>query len=78
MRNKHSNTILNFIFNFIEDIAVILIKGFVGCLVIFFPLELIGIDFLVGTTIYTHFYEYVGSLLFVGTILHYILWKTGE
>ena len=47
MRNKHSNPILNFIFNFIEDIAVILIKGFVGCLVIFFPLELIGIDFLV-------------------------------
>jgi hypothetical protein len=78
MRNKHSNPILNFIFNFIEDIAVILIKGFVGCLAIFFPLELIGIDFLVGTTIYTHFYEYVGSLLFVGTILHYILWKTGE
>ena len=78
MRNKHSNTILNFIFNFIEDIAVILIKGFVGCLAIFFPLELIGIDFLVGTTIHTHFYEYVGSLLFVGTILHYILWKTGE
>ena len=78
MRNKHSNPILNFIFNFIEDIAVILIKGFVGCLAIFFPLELIGIDFLVGTTIHTHFYEYVGSLLFVGTILHYILWKTGE
>ena len=78
MRNKHSNPLLNFIFNFIEDIAVILIKGFVGCLAIFFPLELIGIDFLVGTTIHTHFYEYVGSLLFVGTILHYILWKTGE
>ena len=78
MRNKHSNPILNFIFNFIEDILVILMKGFVGCAVILFPLELMGIDLLVGTTIQTHFYEYVGSMLFVGTILHYILWKTGE
>lgn len=78
MRKKHSNPLLNFIFNYIEDIAVILIKGFVGCLAIGLPLELIGIDLLAGTTIQTHFYEYIGSLLFVGTILHYIFWKTGE
>ena len=78
MRNKHSNPILNFIFNFIEDILVILMKGFVGCAVILFPLELMGIDLLAGITIHTHFYEHVGSMLFVGTILHYILWKTGE
>ena len=78
MRNKHSNPLLNFIFNYIEDIAVILIKGFVGCLAIGLPLELIGIDLLAGITIYTHFWEHVGSLFFVGTILHYIFWKTGE
>tara|TARA_B110000503_G_C7099729_1_gene393223 strand:- start:277 stop:519 length:243 start_codon:yes stop_codon:yes gene_type:complete len=77
-KRKHPNPLLNFIFNYIEDIAVILMKGFVGCLVIGFPLELMGIDLLLGTTIHTHFYEYVGSMLFVGTILHYILWKTGE
>jgi len=78
MRKKHSNPLLNLIFNYIEDIVVILMKGFVGCLVIGLPLELIGIDLLVGTTIYTHFYEYVGSLLFVGSILHFILWKTNQ
>ena len=77
-KRKHPNPLLNFIFNYIEDIAVILIKGFVGCLVIGFPLELMGIDLLLGTTIHTHFYEYIGSMLFDGTILHYILWKTGE
>lgn len=76
MRNKHSNPLLNFIFIYIEDFLVILMKGFIGCLVIGLPLELIGIDLLVDTTIYTHFYEYVGSILFVGTILHFILWKT--
>ena len=77
-KRKHPNPLLNFIFNYIEDIAVILIKGFVGCLVIGFPLELMGIDLLLGTTIHTHFYEYIGSMLFVGTILHYKFWKTGK
>tara|TARA_R110000796_G_C14333303_1_gene409405 strand:- start:53 stop:289 length:237 start_codon:yes stop_codon:yes gene_type:complete len=78
MRKKHKNPLLNLIFNFIEDILVILMKGFVGCLVIGLPLELMGIDLLVGTTINTHFYEYIGSMLFIGIILHYLLWKTGE
>ena len=78
MRNKHSNPLLNFIFNYIEDIAIILIKAFVGCLARFFPLELIGIDILADTTIQTHFYEYIGSLLLVGTILHYLVWRTND
>ena len=78
MRNKHSNPILNFIFNYIEDIGVILIKGFAGCLVIGLPLELLGYDLLAGKSIYTHGYEIFGSILFVGTILHYVLWKTRE
>ena len=61
---------------FVEEIPIIAIKGFVACLVIGLPLELIGIDLLVGTTIYTHFYEYFGAIFAVGLPLHYFFWKT--
>ena len=61
---------------FIEQIPIIAAKGFVGCLVIGLPLELIGIDLLAGTTIHTHFWEYVGVLFAVGLPLHYFIWRT--
>ena len=63
---------------FFEEIPIIAIKGFVGCLAIGLPLELIGIDILGTTTIQTHFYEYVGGLFAVGLPLHYFIWKTNE
>ena len=61
---------------FVEQIPIIAIKGFIGCLAIGLPLELIGIDILGNTTIHTHFYEYVGGLFAVGLPLHYFIWKT--
>ena len=61
---------------FVEEIPIIAIKGFVGCLAIGLPLELIGIDILTGTTINTHFYEYVGAIFVVGLPLHYFFWRT--
>ncbi len=75
-RKKHSNPILNFSLCYIEDIGVILIKGFIGCLVIFFPLELMGYDFLVGKTILTDFWYHLRPILVIGTILHLFFWKT--
>ena len=61
---------------FVEEIPIIAIKGFIGCLAIGLPLELIGIDILGTTTIHTHFYEYVGGLFAVGLPLHYFIWKS--
>ncbi|MBC8299718.1 MAG: hypothetical protein H8E55_28535 [Pelagibacterales bacterium] len=75
MRNKHSNPLLNFIFIYIEDIVVILMKGFVGCLVIGLLLELLGYDLLAGKSSYTHGLEIFGTLFFVGIILHNYIWK---
>ena len=66
------------IINVIEQLLVICAKGFVGCLCIGFPLELIGIDLLADTTIYTHFYEYLGVILVVGLPLHFFIWKVGN
>ena len=60
----------------VEQIPIIAIKGFVGCLAIGFPLELIGIDILGTTTIQTHFFEYVGGIFAVGLPLHYFIWRT--
>ena len=61
---------------FVEQIPIIAIKGFVGCLAIGFPLELIGIDILGTTTIQTHFFEYDGGIFAVGLPLHYFIWRT--
>lgn len=61
---------------FIEQIPIIMIKGFIGCLAIGLPLEIMGVDILKDTTIHTHFYEYVGAVLVVGLPLHYFFWKT--
>ena len=60
---------------FVEEIPIIAIKGFIGCLAIGLPLEIIGIDILANTTINTHFYEYVGGLFAVGLPLHYFIWR---
>ena len=49
--------------------------GFVAWLPIGLFLEIIGIDLLVGTTIYTHFYEYLGAIIVVGLPIHYFIWK---
>ena len=65
----------NLIINFIEQILVIFAKGFVAWLPIGLFLEIIGIDLLVGTTIYTHFYEYLGAIIVVGLPIHYFIWK---
>ena len=62
--------------NFAEQIPIIVLKGFVGCLVIGLPLELIGIDLLAGITIYTHFWEHVVAIFAVGLPLHYFFWRT--
>ena len=64
------------IINFVEEIPIIALKGFVGCLIIGLALELIGIDLLAGITIQTHFWEHVGAILAVGLPLHYFIWKT--
>ena len=61
---------------FVEEIPIIAIKGFVGCLAIGLSLELIGIDILGTTTIQTHFYEYLVAIFAVGLPLHYFIWKT--
>ena len=60
---------------FIEQIPIIAIKGFIACLVIGLFLEIIGIDLLGSTTIYTHFWEYIGTLFGVGLPLHYFFWR---
>ena len=62
--------------NFVEQIPIVAAKGFVGCLVIGLPLELIGIDVLEGTTIQTHFWEYAGAIFAVGLPLHFFIWRT--
>jgi hypothetical protein len=72
MKEKPKHSIINFI----EQILIILAKGFVAWLPIGLFLEIIGIDLLVGTTVYTHFYEYLGAIFAVGLPLHYFIWKT--
>ena len=72
MKEKPRHSIINFI----EQILIILAKGFVAWLPIGLFLEIIGIDLLVGTTIYTHFYEYLGAIIVVGLPIHYFIWKT--
>ena len=72
MKEKPKHSIINFI----EQILIILAKGFVAWLPIGLFLEIIGIDLLVGTTIYTHFYEYLGAIIVVGLPIHYFIWKT--
>ena len=62
--------------SFIEEIPIIAIKGFVAWLPIGLLLEIIGVDLLAGTTIYSHFYEYVGAIFAVGLSLHYFFWRT--
>ena len=63
----------NLIINFIEQILVIFAKGFVAWLPIGLFLEIIRIALLVDTTIYTHFYEYLGAIFVVGLPLHYFI-----
>ena len=65
----------NLIINFIEQILVIFAKGFVAWLPIGLFLEIIRIALLVDTTIYTHFYEYLGAIIVVGLPIHYFIWK---
>jgi len=72
MKEKPKHSIINFI----EQIQIILAKGLVAWLPIGLFLEIIGIDLLVGTTVYTHFYEYLGAIFAVGLPLHYFIWKT--
>ena len=72
MKEKPKNQVINFI----EQTLVIFAKGFVAWLPIGLFLEIIGIDLLVGTTIYTHFYEYLGAIIVVGLPIHYFIWKT--
>jgi TctA family transporter len=61
---------------FIEQIPIILIKGFVACLIIGLVLEFIGIDLLVGKSIYTHGWQIFGTMFAVGLPLHYFFWRT--
>jgi hypothetical protein len=60
---------------FLNQIPVIAFKGFVGCLGIGLVLEIIGIDLLVGKSIYTHGWEIFGSIFAVGLPLHYFIWR---
>ena len=62
--------------NFVEQIPIMAAKGFVAWLGIGLFLEIIGIDILEGTSINTHFWEYVISLFAVGVPLHYFIWRT--
>ena len=62
--------------NFLQQTAVVFGKGFIGWLPLGLFLEIIGIDLLVDTTIYTHFYEYVGAIFALGLPLHFFIWKT--
>jgi TctA family transporter len=61
---------------FIEQIPIILIKGFVACLIIGLVLEFIGIDLLAGKSIYTHGWQIFGAMFSVGLPLHYFFWRT--
>ncbi|MDA7457837.1 hypothetical protein N9O18_03830 [Candidatus Pelagibacter ubique] len=60
---------------FLNQIPVIAFKGFVGCLGIGLVLEIIGIQPLMGTTLSTHFWQYIGAIFGVGLPLHYFIWR---
>ena len=62
---------MKFLKEFISYLPIIAIKGFVLCAILFFILELIGIDLLKGTSLYTHMHYYIIAVLAVGSIIHF-------